>query len=245
MHFGSWYTKMTHSEVKKTVLRVFLVLALCLFMVRGTIYSNGLSRYGRNVCEERKYKSVSTSTLVSTVSYQSYTTKCGFFGWGRCRRSRTVTGYKWKTIYRWTTDIHLKCCYGWSRENNCCSKAICSFGCNNGGTCNYPNRCTCTSYWTGSTCSVDIDECGSSNGGCQQICNNRKGQSRTCSCYRGYKTNPYDFKKCVGKRKLPIIAQCVSLISHLIVSITKYSLMSGSQKPMIEVLFQVGQTNRV
>ena len=46
MLFGSWYTKMTHSEVKKTVLRVFLVLALCLFMVRGTIHSNGLSRNG-------------------------------------------------------------------------------------------------------------------------------------------------------------------------------------------------------
>ena len=35
---------MTHLEMKKTALRVFLVLALCLFVVRGKIYSNGLSR---------------------------------------------------------------------------------------------------------------------------------------------------------------------------------------------------------
>ena len=37
---------MTHSKVKKTGLEVFLILVLCLFVVRGTLYSNGLSKYG-------------------------------------------------------------------------------------------------------------------------------------------------------------------------------------------------------
>lgn len=43
-----------------------------------------------NVCQERRDSSVATSTLVSTVSYQSYTTSCGLFGWARCRRSRLI-----------------------------------------------------------------------------------------------------------------------------------------------------------
>ncbi|CAH3038869.1 unnamed protein product, partial [Pocillopora meandrina] len=154
-----------------------------------------------NVCQERRDSSVATSTLVSTVSYQSYTTSCGLFGWARCRRSRTVTGYRWKTIYRWTTDTYLRCCSGWAKSGSSCPRAICNSGCNNGGTCYYPNSCRCTSYWTGSTCSADVNECSSNNGGCQHICNNRRGASRTCSCYRGYNRSPNDSKECVDRNE--------------------------------------------
>ena len=70
--------------------------------------------------------------------------------------------------------------------------------------------------------STDINECSSNKGGCQQICNNRRGASRTCSCYRGYKTSPFDSKKCIGKSKFPSFLKCGGLISQLIVPITKY-----------------------
>lgn len=32
--------------------------------------------------------------------------------------------------------------------------AVCTSSCQNGGTCSAPNTCTCTSQWTGQTCTI-------------------------------------------------------------------------------------------
>ncbi|KAJ7390566.1 hypothetical protein OS493_024604, partial [Desmophyllum pertusum] len=43
----------------------------------------------------------------------------------------------------------------------------------------------------------DVNECLSNNGGCQHRCVNRRGANRTCACYQGYKSNPYDNRRCI------------------------------------------------
>ena len=49
---------------------------------------------------------------------------------------------------------------------------------------------------------LDIDECTTSNP-CQQNCKNTAG-SYQCSCQAGYKTDPKDSKKCLGKEYFTI-----------------------------------------
>ena len=44
----------------------------------------------------------------------------------------------------------------------------------------------------------DIDECGLSNGGCNQKCNNTHG-SFECACEKGFKLQP-DSKSCSGNQ---------------------------------------------
>lgn len=34
--------------------------------------------------------------------------------------SRTVTGYRRRTVYHWTTDTYLLCCRGWQRRGDSC-----------------------------------------------------------------------------------------------------------------------------
>ena len=34
--------------------------------------------------------------------------------------SRTVTGYRRRTVYQWTTDTYLLCCRGWQRRGDSC-----------------------------------------------------------------------------------------------------------------------------
>ncbi|XP_022784919.1 epidermal growth factor-like protein 7 isoform X1 [Stylophora pistillata] len=220
---------MTPNKKKKTGLEVFLILELCVFVVCGTLYSNGLSKDGRlyalwllvhqdgtqqgekdstNVCQEWKWRTVATSTLVSTVSYQTYISRSKLCGWRRCRKSRTVTSYKLKTIYRRTIDTYFRCCNGWRRRGNECPIAICRYGCKNGGSCYSPNRCRCTPFWTGPNCGIDVNECSSNNGDFQQQCINRRGTSRLCSCNSWYKTSPYDSKKCVDVDECQRLIEC-------------------------------------
>ncbi|KAL9986755.1 hypothetical protein ACROYT_G000945 [Oculina patagonica] len=151
----------------------------------------------RNVCSSDRSTSVSKSIRVTTTSYQSYTTSCGWFGWARCKRSRSVTSYKYRRAYYTDYDTYLSCCSGWRRSGSTCPIPICRYGCNNGGTCNSPNSCSCSSGWTGSSCSIDKNDCTPNNGGCMQRCNNRRGASRTCGCYSGYKTDPRDYRRCI------------------------------------------------
>ena len=44
----------------------------------------------------------------------------------------------------------------------------------------------------------DTGTCGSTNGGCEQVCVDTDG-GYYCKCDPGYETHPYDPKKCVGK----------------------------------------------
>lgn len=46
---------------------------------------------------------------------------------------------------------------------------------------------------------LDIDECTTVNGGCEQICENTVG-ARICRCHVGYLVNSTDSDKCDGKR---------------------------------------------
>ena len=87
--------------------------------------------------------------------------------------------------------------------------AVCTPTCLH-GTCTSPGVCTCNAGWTGGACSVgntiihnndkdltlitellsfmmitDINECGTSNGGCEHTCTNTDG-SYYCSCNSGY-----------------------------------------------------------
>ncbi|XP_076469590.1 CUB and zona pellucida-like domain-containing protein 1 [Babylonia areolata] len=46
-------------------------------------------------------------------------------------------------------------------------------------------QCHCTSGWTGQHCTSDVNECGTNNGGCSDVCVNEEG-SYTCGCSQSY-----------------------------------------------------------
>eukprot|EP00111_Clytia_hemisphaerica_P020085 TCONS_00059198-protein len=64
-----------------------------------------------------------------------------------------------------------------------CSRGVCS--CDAGYKTDPANRLNC----------LDVDECLTNNGGCQQTCNNTLG-SFDCSCRKGYQVSTTDNKKC-------------------------------------------------
>ena len=55
--------------------------------------------------------------------------------------------------------------------------------------------------------SIDINECGTFNGGCEQTCNNTQG-SYHCSCWNGYSLGT-DQHNCSGKN-----SYCVIILLH-------------------------------
>ena len=57
-------------------------------------------------------------------------------------------------------------------------------------------------YETVITLFVDINECATNNGGCQQICNNFAG-GRSCDCNSGYTLNN-NGRTCRGEARLEI-----------------------------------------
>jgi len=71
------------------------------------------------------------------------------------------------------------------------ANASCANGpCHNGGTCvnngnSYTCDCTGTGF-TGPTCSVDIDECSTNNGGCGSNCLDMLRTPPTCTCAPGF-----------------------------------------------------------
>ena len=102
----------------------------------------------------------------------------------------------------------------------------CYSGCHNGGTCISPNKCKCTSGWTGYTCSqgrtsdnnfglcsvslmyVDINECNGDHK-CQYQCQNSQG-SYTCLCPSGYQLK-LDGRACGGQYICSIFVACLLL----------------------------------
>ncbi|XP_062903571.1 growth arrest-specific protein 6-like [Mobula hypostoma] len=75
-------------------------------------------------------------------------------------------------------------------------------------------RCVCKQGWTGITCSVDVNECKSGNGGCAHICSNVEG-SYQCTCRTGFTLLPdkhkcSDINECALNAKLCGSARCVN-----------------------------------
>ncbi|XP_060089731.1 growth arrest-specific protein 6 [Heteronotia binoei] len=77
--------------------------------------------------------------------------------------------------------------------------------------------CQCEGGWQGERCEQDVDECFEKNGGCKQICLNKRGSYR-CSCYSGYalqKDNKTceDIDECMVSPGICGEAHCKNLIS--------------------------------
>ena len=45
---------------------------------------------------------------------------------------------------------------------------------------------------------IDINECGTGNGGCEQLCNNSLG-GYLCTCRKGYERKPNDMYGCQSR----------------------------------------------
>ncbi|XP_068677677.1 uncharacterized protein [Montipora foliosa] len=181
---------------------ILVAIFLTLFEISiANVYDNGFNRYGFKVCEDSKSRQIPNQIQVSMIAYQTYKTRCGLFGWSRCKRSRPVTLYRYGRAYKTRWDVYLRCCKGWkqrSYNSRECREPICDRGCNNNGSCVSPNICQCRPGWTGFTCSKDSDECYPNKGGCEQDCINRKGETKPlCACKRGYLKDPDNEKKCI------------------------------------------------
>ncbi|XP_060567605.1 uncharacterized protein LOC132726311 [Ruditapes philippinarum] len=130
----------------------------------------------------------SYSCQTSCKTSTKYHTACGFMGWERCSKSRTVYKRCSKTCYK------NVCCAGYSGSD--CNIPSC-FGlnvCPNGGTCQSPDTCKCPRGFSSPACS-DIDECSNSTHGCQHDCENTDGSYR-CTCRNGFILNS-DLKACL------------------------------------------------
>ncbi|KAG2449914.1 hypothetical protein HYH02_000020 [Chlamydomonas schloesseri] len=108
---------------------------------------------------------ITSPSVVCTNTAGSYSLVC-------------ATGYR-------TLDPVTKTC-----SANPCSAAPCK----NGATCTPSTdylsyTCTCSQWWTGKNCDVDVPECATNNGGCDPnaTCNEVQGGAPTCTCKAGYK----------------------------------------------------------
>ena len=75
---------------------------------------------------------------------------------------------------------------------------------------------------------TDVNECSTSNGGCEQICENSNG-SFTCYCYDGYMLNK-DLQTCGGKyitKNQKAFLYVSNFILSLLILITISSFMSS------------------
>ncbi|KAI6654309.1 hypothetical protein LOD99_707 [Oopsacas minuta] len=86
------------------------------------------------------------------------------------------------------------CCRGEQRDTatDMC-EPICTEGCQNNGVCTRPDICSCTPYWEGETCHLDVNEC--HNSPCEHDCRNLV-PGFECSCKRGYKIHDTDPTLC-------------------------------------------------
>ncbi|CAH3148870.1 unnamed protein product [Porites lobata] len=190
---------------KASVVVTILVVVIYLdkTLEQGGLRQNGLDLNGAHVCRVDIPITYTITTYYATTYMSGYTTCCGFLCWARCQRWREKTKQASKKLTRQGLDVYLRCCKGWQRSSSKpreCSEAICSQGCSNGGTCVYPEICSCASGWKGYSCSEDVDECRRNKGGCHHLCSNRVGKPPVCLCRRGYINSKTNYKRCVGKR---------------------------------------------
>ncbi|KAM8796621.1 epidermal growth factor-like protein 7 [Eudromia elegans] len=119
--------------------------------------------------------------------YQPYLTTCA--GQRLCSTYRTLYKVSYRLEPRQAARPAASCCPGWSRASGPalgCNRAVCWAPCRNGGSCVFPNRCSCPPGWTGPACETDVDECARRSHGCGQLCANVPGSYR-CSCRAGFR----------------------------------------------------------
>ncbi|XP_076353916.1 epidermal growth factor-like protein 7 [Tachypleus tridentatus] len=121
--------------------------------------------------------------------YRSFTHACQSDATQTCKSYRILYETAYRSVYKAVphTETVFECCPGWTRSSSSydCTKAICSPGCKNGGTCVKPNHCICTSGWSGDTCETDVDECSKKVKSCEHDCINTPGSYR-CQCHNGF-----------------------------------------------------------
>ncbi|XP_031570867.1 von Willebrand factor D and EGF domain-containing protein-like [Actinia tenebrosa] len=137
-----------------------------------------------HVCSRGTYETAYTSYQTYRTRYQDYNAKCGIWGWGRCKRTRSWRSYYYESRTTSVYKTYYYCCSGWRQSGRYCSIPICRSGCFY-GRCTSPNRCSCDSGWRGSRCQYDVNECSRSHHGCSQVCINTPG-SYKCGCRKGY-----------------------------------------------------------
>uniref|UniRef100_A0A1X7UBP4 Uncharacterized protein n=1 Tax=Amphimedon queenslandica TaxID=400682 RepID=A0A1X7UBP4_AMPQE len=130
------------------------------------------------------------------TEYYSYVTgyhSCGWWGGNRC-----VSGYGRRSRQRsrqsFASRSYAICCAQFSGSHPNC-QPVCNPSCAN-GRCTYSsasrsNYCSCNAGWSGGACSIDIDECTTSNSPlCHSLarCINTLGSYR-CQCQSGYVFN--------------------------------------------------------
>uniref|UniRef100_A0A8C6ZMP5 EGF like domain multiple 7 n=1 Tax=Nothoprocta perdicaria TaxID=30464 RepID=A0A8C6ZMP5_NOTPE len=119
--------------------------------------------------------------------YLPYLTTCA--GQRLCSTYRTIYKVSYRLVARQAAQPVASCCPGWSRDATSalgCNRAVCWAPCRNGGSCVFPNRCSCPPGWTGPACETDVDECARRSHGCSQLCANTAGSYR-CSCRAGFR----------------------------------------------------------
>ncbi|XP_041036543.1 epidermal growth factor-like protein 7 [Carcharodon carcharias] len=178
-------------------------LCLALGLVLGSIISAGSQRAqgGRHVCsvQTMRVPLVYTETFIQPV-YKPYITMCE--GYRVCSTYRTTYKTASREVRREILQTVYECCPGWRKKQahvSNCELAICDKPCQNGGSCSYPDTCTCHPGWTGRTCAIDVDECHTRLPLCSQRCANTLGSYR-CQCLVGY-TLMADGRSC---RKSPM-----------------------------------------
>ena len=133
---------------------------------------------------------VSFVRLVPTLKRTHYTYSClDFRKLFKCDAYRLVRIEKYIKVYKKKYFLAVKqvpcCCAGYEEVESEKCEPQCTDPCQNGGICANPGTCSCPQGWTGHDCSIDVDECSSSESLCQQKCENTDG-SYTCSCNPGF-----------------------------------------------------------
>ncbi|XP_033127691.1 uncharacterized protein LOC117125331 [Anneissia japonica] len=164
-----------------------VLLISCLFM-----FSNGTPLPGgANVCSRKVSIQETRKVSYAQSTCRSGTTKCGTWGWNRCKKYWKSYSRMYRTEAYTVYSTNYYCCSGWAENNvNHCTIPICNVDCGIGGICVQPNICSCNPGFIGLTCE-DKNECLENYGGCDRVterCVNTDG-SFYCECFTGYARN--------------------------------------------------------